>query len=541
MHHDPFSLRRDNVARLRFSIISSLLVCPPGPGELSFRLDELAAKIWHHPAHGGSIQFARSTIERWYYIALRAPKDPLGALRHRIRGDRGQSRRVGPLLTERIRALHRAHPGYSYALFFDNLGASLRAEPIDDPLPSASTVRRWMQSQGLFKQRRRGPKRPTPGSIAATERFEQREVRSFEVEHVHALWHLDFHVGSRKVLLRSGTFANAYLLGILDDHSRLCCHAQWYLGETAETLVHGLVQAILKRGLPRALLFDNGPAMRAAETVEGLDFIGIDPSSTLSYSPYQNGKQESFWNNIEGRLLPMIAPTADIGLDELNELTQAWVESDYNRREHSEIGTSPLARSLTSRSVGRPSPTAEYLRAAFRQTVARHQRRSDGTIMLEGRRFEIPSRFRHVRELRVKYARWDLSSVDLWDAVQRMSLGRILPLDKAANADGVRRPRGPIVNPMVEREPPTSTPPWSAKLDAGADTGAPSWRVAPFLHELMKEMRSSGLPPGYLPFPEPAAADPPHGARNEEGRDRDEGEKSQDAEEGRNGAEGGTR
>jgi putative transposase len=520
MHHDPFSLRRDDVARLRFSIISSLLVCPPRPRELSSRLDELAAKIWHHPANGASIQFSRSTIERWYYIALRAPTDPLGALRHRIRADRGHSRRVGPILAERIRVLHRAHPGFSYALFFDNLEASLRAEPIDDPLPSASTVRRWMQSQGLFKQRRRGPKRPTPGSIAATERFEQREVRSYEVEHVHALWHLDFHVGSRRVLLRSGTFAKAYLLGILDDHSRLCCHAQWYLSESAETLVHGLVQAILKRGIPRSLLYDNGPAMLAAETVEGLDFIGIDAKSTLNYSPYQNGKQESFWNNIEGRLLPMIAPAADIGLDELNELTQAWVESDYNRREHSELGTSPLARSLTSRSVVRPSPSAEFLRAAFRQTVLRHQRRSDGTILLEGRRFEIPSRFRHVRELRVKYARWDLASVDLWDVVQRMSLGRILPLDKAANADGVRRLRGPIARPMVDPKAPRSTAPSSDEQDATPDSSAPSWRVEPFLHELMAEMRSSGLPPGYLPFPEPAAPVGEEGRNGEEGAAR---------------------
>lgn len=541
MHHDPFSLRRDNVARLRFSIISSLLVCPPGPGELSSRLDELAAKTWHHPADGGSIQFARSTIERWYYIALRAPTDPLGALRHRIRTDRGQSRRVGPLLAERIRALHRAHPGYSYALFFDNLDASLRAEPIEDPLPSASTIRRWMQTQGLFKQRRRGPKRPTSGSIAATERFEQREVRSFEVEHVHALWHLDFHVGSRKVLLRSGSFASAYLLGILDDHSRLCCHAQWYLAETAETLVHGVIQAIMKRGIPRALLFDNGPAMRAAETQEGLDFIGIDAKSTLSYSPYQNGKQESFWNNVEGRLLPMIAPTADIGLDELNDLTQAWVESDYNRREHSEIGTSPLARSMASRSVGRPSPTAEYLRAAFRQTVLRHQRRSDGTIILEGRRFEVPSRFRHLRELRIKYARWDLSSVDLWDAVQRMSLGRILPLDKAANSDGVRRLRGPIAKPIVDLEASTSTPPSSTKQAPTADTSAPSWRVAPYLHDLMTQMRSSGVPAGYLPFPEPAAPPCPPDARSEGRRDRNEVAERNDREPVGSSEEGGTR
>ena len=37
------------------------------------------------------------------------------------------------------------------------------------------------------------------------------------------------------------------LLGIIDDHSRLCCHAQWYLAEAAEELDHALCQALQKR------------------------------------------------------------------------------------------------------------------------------------------------------------------------------------------------------------------------------------------------------------------------------------------------------
>ena len=82
-------------------------------------------------------------------------------------------------------------------------------------------------------------------------------------------------------------------LGILDDHSRLCCHVQWYLSETAEDLVHGLSQAIQKRGLPRALLTDNGSAMVAEEVTEGLLRLGIVHERTLPYSPYQKGYASS--------------------------------------------------------------------------------------------------------------------------------------------------------------------------------------------------------------------------------------------------------
>jgi transposase InsO family protein len=95
-------------------------------------------------------------------------------------------------------------------------------------------------------------------------------------------------------------------LGIIDDHSRLCCHAQWYLAEGAEELCHGLCQALQKRALPRALMSDNGSAMLAAETTEGLARLGILHETTLPYAPFQNGKQEAFWNGIEGRLLPSV-------------------------------------------------------------------------------------------------------------------------------------------------------------------------------------------------------------------------------------------
>lgn len=82
------------------------------------------------------------------------------------------------------------------------------------------------------------------------------------------------------------------MLGILDDHSRLCCHLQWYLAEGARELCHGLSQAFQKRDLPRSLLFDNGSAMIATETQAGLTRLGIVCENTLPYSPYQAPKAE---------------------------------------------------------------------------------------------------------------------------------------------------------------------------------------------------------------------------------------------------------
>jgi putative transposase len=178
------------------------------------------------------------------------------------------------------------------------LVALAKSRPELVPLPSYPTLRRWIQGDGLLRRRKR-PEREGAG-------FVSREQRSFEVSHVHALWHLDFHQGSRSLLLPSGEWKKPVLLGVMDDCSRLCCHLQWFLEETAESLVHAFMQALQKLGLPRMLLTDNGASMLAAETREGLERLGIAPVTTLPYSPEQNAKQEVFGAQVEGRLMAML-------------------------------------------------------------------------------------------------------------------------------------------------------------------------------------------------------------------------------------------
>jgi hypothetical protein len=48
-------------------------------------------------------------------------------------------------------------------------------------------------------------------------------------------------------------------------------------------------------------------------------------------------------------------------------------------------------------------------------TERRTQRKSDGAVVIEGRRFELPNRYRHLREVEVRFASWDLGAVHLVD------------------------------------------------------------------------------------------------------------------------------
>ncbi len=466
-------------ARFRFSVIGSLLSAPLARGELKPAIQSLAEKIWTHPVDGRDVQYAATTIERWYYKARNEQDDPVRALQRAVRKDRGKvSFRCE--LAEHLRGQYRDHPHWSYQLHYDNLASTVKTDPSLAPLCSYSTVKRFMQTNGMVRKRRQ--RKGRPGEERAARRRENREIRSYEAEYVGSLWHLDFHHGSLKVVTRNGQWQRPIILGILDDHSRLCCHLQWYLGETAEDLVHGLSQAIQKRGLPRALLTDNGAAMVADEVTEGLLRLGIVHERTLPYSPYQNGKQECFWASLEGRLMEMLEGFAELTLEFLNEATQAWAEIEYNRAVHREISCSPVERFGHAPDVLRSSPSSGALREAFRTQTTRRQRHSDGTISLDGVRFEIPARYSHFSNVVLCYARWDLGRVDLVDPHSGTILAPIYPLDRTANADGRRS----VVEPDTADTTVDDNPP-------------PDYRVPPLLKRILAEYSASGMPPAYLP------------------------------------------
>ncbi len=111
--------------------------------------------------------------------------------------------------------------------------------------------------------------------------------------------------------------------------------------------------------------------------------------------------------------------------------------------------------------------------------MTRRQRRSDGTITIKGKRFEIPGRFRHEERLVVRYAEWDLATAYLFDPRSGIFLDRIHPLNRERNASGERRsiePQAPSL-PLPREEP-----------------GLP-----PLMRRLLSEFSATGLPYPYLP------------------------------------------
>jgi hypothetical protein len=103
----------------------------------------------------------------------------------------------------------------------------------------------------------------------------------------------------------------------------------------------------------------------------------------------------------------------------------------------------------------------------------------DGTVSIDGVRFEVPSAYRHHERLLIQYPSWDLSQVYLVDQKNEKPIARLLPLDKKKNATGKRK--------VNEHHRPVH----GAKV--------PLEQLPPQMRKLVKERERSSLPPAYLP------------------------------------------
>ena len=202
--------------------------------------------------------------------------------------------------------------------------------------------------------------------------------------------------------------------------------------------------------------------------------------------------------------MAMLENVETLTLRDLNDATVTWVEREYHRRVHRETGVTPLKRLAASEDASRPCPGSDELRAAFRIKVRRRVRRSDGTVTVENVRYQLPPPWRHLREVDLRVARWDLSDIDMVDGRTGDRICTLRPVDLQRNAEGLRRRTG------------------RRDGDGDADPAAGSG-PAPLLKRLQDEQDATGLPPAWLPFGKDAGPDDDNDGQQD---DDDKGDRS---------------
>ena len=151
--------------------------------------------------------------------------------------------------------------------------------------------------------------------------------RKFEAELPNDLWQSDVMHGPKVNV--NGKMRKSYLIAILDDHSRLIAHGQFYPSEALPSYLDAFENALAKRGLPRKLYVDNGAAFRSRHLEYISASLGIALIHSKPYTPQGRGKIERYFKTVRAQFLPCFKGQT---LNELNEAFDCWL-SDINIKE----------------------------------------------------------------------------------------------------------------------------------------------------------------------------------------------------------------
>jgi hypothetical protein len=217
----------------------------------------------------------------------------------------------------------------------------------------------------------------------------------------------------------------AYLFAFIDDMSRLVPHGEFYLNERIDCYIDALTKALLKRGLPRKLYVDNGPAFSTQILRHACASLGIALIHATPYQPEGKGKIERFFRTVRMQFLSDVPDGLTLG--DLNAGFQGWID-EYHSNEHSSTKETPFARYIKHLHLIREAP--KHLMDYFRKRAIRKVDK-DRTISLDGRLYEAPVALIG-RAVTLLYHENDPARVEiLYNAV---SYGMAVPLDVCINA-----------------------------------------------------------------------------------------------------------
>jgi transposase InsO family protein len=380
-----------DMALLRYQAISAFLVLDPPRGQRGAVLAELATKTWTLP-DGRTRTFAAETLRGWIRHYRRSGMAGLE--------DTGRAQPGVGVLTDAqkdlICRLKRDVPSRSIERIIE---VAEEMNLIDSGLLKRSTVHRVLRSRGLSGRKR-----------AATS---TKDLDRFEAEAPNDLWQSDMLAGPwLPDPDKPGKKRRAWLHAWLDDHSRLLLAGRWDFKQDLPTLEVAFREALRRCGRPRRVYYDNGKPYRSKHMAQIVAVLSNDkPIFTQPYRPEGHGKIEAFNRYCRAAFVDEVAASSITTLDELNQAFSAWRELKYNRRPHTEIGSSPWDR-WRAGAAGIDIVDERELTEAF---LFRKTRVTDkaGVLKLFGRRYQTGPQLAG-KKVEVRYEPEDLELLEVW-------------------------------------------------------------------------------------------------------------------------------
>jgi transposase InsO family protein len=355
--------KKREIATFRFGVISDFVVAHQlERGERERLLRDKAGRSWAIP-YSCRTRISASTMSLWIRHYERSGRK-LEALYPQGRGDIGRSRALDEEVAQMIVRLKKELPRAPVRVLIEELK---RRKIIDSWARLApTTVYRFLKSQGLLN---------FPPKVT-------QDRRRFEAEFPNDLWQSDMMYGPAVKV--EGRKRKSFLFAFVDDMSRLIPHAQFYLTEGLESYLDCLRQALLRRGLPRRLYVDNGPAFRSQHLAQITASLGIALIHSTPYRPEGRGKCERWFRTVRQQVLSRWQGE-DLG--DLNRELVRWLQESYHVRAHTVTGQTPIERFSSHLECLRPAPAT--LEDFFRKRAVRIVAK-DRTVALNGRLYEAP-------------------------------------------------------------------------------------------------------------------------------------------------------
>ena len=200
-----------------------------------------------------------------------------------------------------------------------------------------------------------------------------------------------------------------YLFGWIDDYSRKFLSARYYWDEKLPRLEDSFKTMVLRWGIPKKAYLDNGNVYIASQFAFVLSRLQIRKIHHKPYQAWAKGKVESVMKTLKNEFQSEAQRAGFRTLEELNSALWAWIDVEYNRRNHSTTGEPPNARFAAGLPAEhRRIENLEWFESLFlvRDTRTVHKY---GLIKLEGNKYRTAAP--HGTVIEVRYNPFDLSAV----------------------------------------------------------------------------------------------------------------------------------
>jgi transposase InsO family protein len=356
---------REKIALFRYGLISDLLHSNGEKRGLSALLREKAERVYDIPG-SRRIRVAAETIRDWLMAYRRGG---FAALRPQVRSDIGSTRAIPQGIADLLCQIKEEGTALSLGAVIERAKAAAG----DDIHLAPATVHRLLSRHGLMGRK--------------TDEPTNKDRRRFAFEKAGELWMSDVMHGPSVMV--DGRKKKTYLIGFLDDATRVVPHAAFALSENTAAFLSVMQQAILRRGIPKRLYVDNGAAYRSHHLSLVCAKLGITLIHTRPYQPQAKGKQERWFRTVRLQLLPALVEDGLKSLDALNRKLWAWIEGEYHASTHKGLdGATPMDRWMMSagdvRLVGQDCDLDDLFLFEEKRKVQK-----DRTVSLHGVVYEV--------------------------------------------------------------------------------------------------------------------------------------------------------